>query len=311
MGLLAFYICAMTDPTQSDGSSEQPMLRACRSILRPLVKAMIAHGMTLPTLVGLLKEIFVEVAEKEFSLKGRRLTDSRISILTGVHRKNVREIRQQGARPGQSARAGVAPTVVGRWLGDPRYRDQFGRPRTLPRLASEKAALSFEGLVLEVSTDIRARTVLDELLRQGLVEIDERHDQVRLLAEAFVPKAGSDAQFDFYRLNLHDHVAAATDNLLTKDNAPPFFERAMYYDELDRGSVEALQQEANAQGLTMLQDLNAKALLRQQDDRGKPGARHRIRVGVYVYHTQQSDDADTDDADTQPTAQTEQVKGES
>ncbi|MEO1018311.1 MAG: DUF6502 family protein [Pseudomonadota bacterium] len=271
------------------------MQQACRWILRPLVKAMIANGLTLPTLVATLKGVFVDVAEKEFQLDGKPLTDSRISMLTGVHRKDVRALRQAESSIG-SPRGGVAATVVGRWLGDPRFLDDTGHPRMLQRQSTTQSPVSFEGLVAEVSTDIRARTVLDELLRQELVEVDSKTDQIRLLAEAFLPQPGSEALFEFYRLNLHDHLAAATENLLHQENTPPFFERAVYYDGLSPESVDELEEDANLQGLQLLQDLNAKALSRQRRDRTHEGPRRRIRVGLYVYHEDQPSDASSETA---------------
>ena len=105
------------------------LLRACKRILRPLIKAMIAHGITLPAVLSVLKQVYVEVAVDSFGLDGKPITDSRVSMLTGVHRKDVRTVRERGvpatAPPGLS----VGATVVGRWLGDPRFVDAAGKPK--------------------------------------------------------------------------------------------------------------------------------------------------------------------------------------
>ena len=135
----------------------------------------------------------------------------------------------------------MGATVVGRWLGDPRFTDAAGKPKALPERAPAATASSFNALVREASVDIRPRTVLDELLSQGLVAFDEAADRVTLLVDAFVPRNDSPAIFDFFESNLHDHAAAATENLLAASGKAPFLERAVYYNGLRPDSVDALE----------------------------------------------------------------------
>ena len=71
------------------------LLPALRSVMRPLVRLMLRKGVTFSSFVNLLKEVFVEVAEREFRLDGKPPSDSRINLLTGVHRKDVRRLRSQ------------------------------------------------------------------------------------------------------------------------------------------------------------------------------------------------------------------------
>ena len=276
-----------TDGRRLDG---ERLLRACRRLLRPLVKLMIAHGVTLPAVVSLLKQVYVEVAQDSFHLDGKPMTDSRISMLTGVHRKDVRTLREHGVPATAPPPPSVGATVIGRWLGDPRFADPDGRPRVLPRGGGRDEA-SFQALVQEVSADVRPRTVLDELVRQGLVRVDEDADAVTLLAEAFVPRNDHPAIYEFLASNLHDHAAAAADNLLTRDGKAPFLERAVYYGALRPESVDRLEGEARRLALGALNELNAEALGLQRGDRGQPVARERFRFGVYFYRARQAGDA--------------------
>ena len=85
------------------GGPSPALVRALRQVLRPLVRLMLAQGITYPYLLELLKGLFVEVADKEFRLDARPPTDSRISLVSGVHRKDVSRLRQllQTARRGR------------------------------------------------------------------------------------------------------------------------------------------------------------------------------------------------------------------
>jgi hypothetical protein len=262
------------------------LLRASRRVLRPLIKAMIAHGITLPAVVALLKQVYVEVAADSFALGGKPPTDSRVSMLTGVHRKDVRTLRQRGVPATAPPAMSVSATVVGRWLGDPRFAGADGKARTLPRSGGADGP-SFSALVAEVDADVRARTVLDELLRQGLVAHDEAADEVILLVDAFVPRNDSPEIFDFFASNLHDHGAAATENLLATPGKPPFLERAVYYDGLSPASVETLDRSARRLALHALGELNAEALALQRADEAAVDATERFRFGVYFYRARQ------------------------
>src|SRR5438132_1690368 len=81
-----------------------------------------------------LPELFVEVADTELALPGRRQTDSRIALVTGINRKEVRRIRsadQTVAAP-RSFTMNQSASLISRWRTDPQTSDRSGRPRPLP-----------------------------------------------------------------------------------------------------------------------------------------------------------------------------------
>ncbi len=257
-----------------------PVRAALRRVLRPLARLMIRRGLTLPAATELLKEVLVEVAETEFALDDRPPTDSRVSLLTGVHRKDVRALRGRAPPPAR-ARA-LAATVLGRWLGDPAFRGPDGGPRRLARRAEPGEPPGFEDLVGAISRDLRPRTVLDELVNLGLVAIDD-HGGLVLVVEAVLPDGQSDAALEFFARNLADHAEAATRNLATPPGAPRFLERAVFYNRLSPARVAALEDLARIRALATLAELNAAALAAQAADADDPAARERFRFGVYFY----------------------------
>ncbi|MBU2807965.1 hypothetical protein HF285_06710, partial [Acidithiobacillus ferrooxidans F221] len=61
---------------------------AVLAILRPLVRYLIGQGWTYGALADTLKMVYVAEASKHYGeTDGRPLTDSRVSLLTGIHRK--------------------------------------------------------------------------------------------------------------------------------------------------------------------------------------------------------------------------------
>jgi hypothetical protein len=262
---------------------------ALRRIFRPLVRLLIARAIPFPVASGLLRGTYVEVAAAEFQVAGKRQTDSRITLLTGVHRKDVKRLRAERepvVKPSRSLALGTQ--LVGRWMSVPPYLDAGGQPKPLPRVAGKKGA-SFEALVRSVNTDIRPRVVLDEWLRLGLVHVDDQ-DRIVLNVQGFVPAQNSEEMAYFFGRNVHDHVAAAAHNLL--GDGAPFLERSMQCGRLSAESVAELDALARTRGVELLRELNARALELQERDAGKPDATRRVNVGIYAFN----DDGEKRDA---------------
>src|SRR5512135_3011253 len=109
------------------------LISAAAQALQPLVKRLLAAGVPFGQLEGRLRELFVEVADADFTLPGRRQTDSRVSLLTGINRKEVRRIRAAEEHSGpRSFTMNYTTSVVSRWLTGPQTCDRWGRPRPLP-----------------------------------------------------------------------------------------------------------------------------------------------------------------------------------
>jgi len=247
-------------------------------LLRPLVRLLIRAGITFPAISDLLRELYVAVAETEFLLDdGKPQTDSRVSLLTGIHRKEVHRLREAGAPIHNVPQAlSWGSQIIARWTGDPAYA-KGGVPRPLPRNSVESSDRSFETLVASVTRDVRPRAVLDEWLNQKLVRIDA-DDFVILQERAYLPRPGGAEQLYYFGRNVHDHVAAAVANISGGD--PRFFERALHYDGLSVAATEQLFSMANERAMDVLVDLNQEALKTADNDKGGDW---RWTLGVYVY----------------------------
>lgn len=272
----------MDSPSPSLAGPAPALVRALRRVLRPLVRVMLAQGITYPYLAELLKNLFVDVAATEFRLDNKPPTDSRISLMTGVHRKDVSRLRGELAQASEAVPdvVSLGAQLVAVWLGTARYLHEDGRPLPLARFASEGGELSFESLVAGVNSDIRSRVVLDEWLRLGVARLDDE-GRVCLNAEAFVPSEGFDEKAYYFGHNLHDHAAAAAHNLL--GGQAPLLERSVQYDALSEASVAQLAKQSRDAGMKALLAINKSALALEQADASTTTNRHRMTFGIYFY----------------------------
>ena len=88
---------------------KQALLAAVRSILRPLVRQLIAYGITYPAFSRLVKEVYIEIGTRHFTLDFKKQTDSRVALVTGITRKEIGQIRRGQTPPPSDASASTRP----------------------------------------------------------------------------------------------------------------------------------------------------------------------------------------------------------
>ncbi|MCB1888266.1 MAG: hypothetical protein KDH20_11725 [Rhodocyclaceae bacterium] len=260
--------------------------------MRPMVRLMLRKGVTYTYFADMLKGIFVEIADAEFKIDGKPQSDSRISLLTGVHRKDVRRLRHEARDAGTDLPEAISlgAQLVSTWMSQTPFCRPDGTPIPLARLASAGGDLSFEHLVACVSKDIRARVVLDEWLRIGVARLDD-DDCVHLCVNAFVPRGGFDEKAAYFAHNVHDHACAAVHNLTS--DGPAFFERSVHYDALSAASVVQLREQTSRKGMELLLGLNQQAADFERKDATSEEAMQRITVGLFFYSEASDDSQDT------------------
>lgn len=229
---------SMTKPsaTTPPGSGS---LDAIGELLEAVSGLALREGIKLQTLIDLTKQSMVRAAVELLS-EGRpaaevEVSDSKLSVMTGVHRKDLRMLRSPQPGPGVRQK-NLAAEVYARWMSDPVYLTKRGQPRVLPRQAQRQDSPSFEQLVSGITSDVHPRAVLDELLRLSIVELQGTTDTVRIVANAFLPAADRAALLRFLAANAADHLRAGQANLDAGGTA--FLEQAVFSDRLSQASAE-------------------------------------------------------------------------
>ena len=262
---------------------------AISRVLQPLARLMIDHGLQLPSLVDLLKKALVDEAARAYGVADKGSSDTRISLLTGVHRKDVKRLRDGPQAPViRTPMVPIAASVVARWISDPRFltADQSSRPLARTPSRGLPGEPDFPTLVGEVSRDVGARAVLDELVRLGVVEL--RDDGfVVLKTEGFLPTEGRSESFHFLAANVADHLAAAVHNLAPDRVAPPKLEQSAFAEDLTAPQVKELQLLARRMWTKALQQFLQTATLAWERRDADSGPKYRVRFGVYFNDTPQ------------------------
>ncbi len=252
-------------------------LRAALALLVPLARWLVRNGVGYSSFAPALKTVFVEAARLELASRDGKPTDSALSVLSGVHRRDIREMGE-GATPSdaQPKSPTVASQLFTRWLTDAALRGPDDRPKAIPKSGD---GLSFDALARQVSSDVHPRTLLDEMQRLGLVAIDG--DTVHLQAEAFVPQEGFEEMAGLLSANVSDHLAAAVHNL--QGTAPKFLEQSLFGSGLSPASADALGESARRLWQEAFRQMAAEAAAHLKRDAQTHATSMRMRFGVYFY----------------------------
>lgn len=145
---------------------------ALRLLFRPIARIMLRAGVNWQELADVCKATYVEVATDDFGVRGRPTNISRVAILTGLTRREVRRLRDllEEENPELFNRMNYATRVLSGWYQDEEFLDADGRPAPLPRSGEQR---SFDALCGKYSGDVAATTMLKELRHVGAVEQDK------------------------------------------------------------------------------------------------------------------------------------------
>ncbi|MBP9839093.1 MAG: hypothetical protein KBC84_10325, partial [Proteobacteria bacterium] len=141
--------------------------RKCLTLLlKPIVAFSLRHGLKVPDLIDVIKSLFIELSLTEIAKEETTPSVSKISAMTGLHRKFIPELQKKYNNPEQKSRNVIA-RILGQWQGDRRFKNKNGKPKVLGIAGLES---EFAKLVFSVSADLNPFTILAELIRMGVIE---------------------------------------------------------------------------------------------------------------------------------------------
>jgi len=269
----------------------ESLQKAVTRVLTPLVRLLLRHGVSHAEFANWAKQAYVEEAATSFGLNGKTPSVSRIAIVTGINRKEVKRIRDLPADVDTGvSKHNRAVRVVTGWLQDREFLTARGRPRVLVYGDAEE---SFNRLVRRHGGDVPARAMLDELVRVGTVS--NENGRVTLLRKGYVPHESESALLDLFSTSATDLLTTLDHNL--SGDGERRLQMSVAYDNVTSEGVEAFRKLSAARGLSLLRELDTA--LREYDRDVNPEARgegrHRSGLGLYLIEDAvEGDDVEND-----------------
>jgi hypothetical protein len=264
--------------------SQRSIVTASLRWLRPIARWLLKSGVTWKEFAELSRIVFVDVAATEFGLRGRPTNVSRIALLTGMTRREVRRYRESAvATPVADSRAeddlNHASRVLAGWHLDAEFIDELGRPRVLD--AGGDGA-TFAQLVRRYAGDIPATALIKELLRSGSIEraADGRY---RALRRFYMPRAMDGQAVERAGAVIADLATTVEHNLSREAAEPPRFEGRAQNRHIDPRQLPAFRAFMEREGQAFLERCDEWLSAHEvQGDEGTPAATLRLGVGVFA-----------------------------
>ncbi|UCD82198.1 MAG: hypothetical protein JSW26_12465 [Desulfobacterales bacterium] len=272
-----------------DEKHSKPLYAAILRLLRPLARILLKNGVSFSTFSDLAKWIYVDVATKEFGIEGRKQSTSRVSVITGLSRREVMRVRKL-PRPDVTAsteRHNRAARVIAAWRREPDFQDAGGKPAPLPM---EGRGATFSELIKRFSGNVPPRAVLDELVNVGAVKRME-DGRVCLLTRAYIPR-----NIDAHKLNILgtdvQHLISTIDRNLKPETTEPLFQRKVSYDNLPDEVLPKFRKLFNKRAQALLE--SADQWLARHDRDVTPAVKgtgsNRAGFGIFFFEESNSEE---------------------
>ena len=263
-----------------DDAGRGALHAAVLHLLKPLVRILLNHGVPFDTFAELARGAYVDVAHREFAIPGKKQTDSRVSVLTGLTRKEVARLRElEKPEDLASARSyNRAARVVSAWV----------REHPLEGTASGAAPLPLEGrrslsdLIHRHSGDMPVRAVIDELLRVGAIRLRESGD-AELLHRHYLPPTGERRKLVYLGDDVADLIATIGHNLEARPGRT-FFQRKVFYDNIPVEHMPQVRDAARKRGESAIDALVNDLAAHDRDANPKADGTGRMRAMVGIYY---------------------------
>jgi hypothetical protein len=252
-------------------------------LLRPLVRLLLHHSVPFETFADLARWVYVDVAEKDFALEKKKQTASRISVITGLNRKEVARLQAMDVADNTGAIESFnrAEKVVTAWRREYPKADSVSRAAPLP-LEGER---SFASLVKRYSGDMPVRAVLDELLRVGVARKLENGDIDLISDSTVVPDSeNKNALLAGFGEDTADFISTISNNIQTTDG-PKFLQLRAWSDNIPVEAMTVSRELASKYGQVALENFaNQLAPFDRDTTPNTEGTgRARVVLGVYYY----------------------------
>jgi hypothetical protein len=255
------------------------LARVVLGMLTPIIRILLRFEVSHSEFSELAKRAYVRVAYRYFTIPKRKQTYSRVSVITGIPRKEVVRITETDLEepPVTKGPLNRATQVITGWVRDPQFLDAQGEPRDL---FLKGQTPSFEQLVEKYSGDITARAILDELVRVGAVEKKD-NNTVSLLSKGYVPKTSEAEKLEMLARHFTDLMTTGAHNI-THSPQDARFQRQVSYSDLPQSVIDEFKAYSQEKSLELLIDFDRWLAEKKKNippDENEPV--NRVGIGIY------------------------------
>ena len=256
--------------TQMVKGNRSLLYNCFRSLLRPIVRYALRHGLSIQEFTEILKSLYVNEAIQQVLGRGEKPNISRLSVVTGLRRREVQRLSDEKEVMPESL--SVPARAIGRWKTDKRFLTNSGQPRTLS-LNPENP--EFEHLVRSITKDIGYKVVLKDLERISAVKISSKG--VKLLSYAYNPRGDAQEGFNMLSHDINDLIHSVEENV-ADNTSQPNLHATTEYTNITEKSIQKLRTWLIKEGMSFHQRAVSYFSSLDKDTNPKAKGKSGVRV---------------------------------
>jgi len=273
-------------------SVKQALLAAFRVLMGPLVRILLRQGISYAEFSEVAKAVYVEVALKDFKVSGRRATRTRIAVMTGLTRKEVKRVIDEAVKERFELKTSfnrLGRVLVG-WHTDADFTGPYGMPLELEYETGNPNEPTFSVLVKRHSGDMSPRSILDELVRVGAIRETEV-GWFRVMRREYIPEAQGAHTFERTGVVVRNFVNTVEFNMTKLAPGKGRFERHVTADDgIRREDLPKFDHYLRERCQVLLEEIdNWLAGLPKPDPKIGDDVIH-TGIGIYHYMSHEQDD---------------------
>jgi len=208
------------------------LLAAFRFLVVPLVRILLRNGITFNEISEVIKGAYARVAATDFAVPGRSMSYSRISITTGLARRDIERVlgNEDRLRRALESNASRIANVLQGWHNDPEFMGPYGFPRDLSFEREVGGGPCFGDLVVRYAADVSPQLMLEELMRVNAAAIAEESGMIKVLKRTYIPEQMAPELIEVFARGVRRYVETIDHNLREQDASRRRFERWVFPD---------------------------------------------------------------------------------
>jgi hypothetical protein len=268
-------------------STQQALTKTLYRVLRPLIRLLIRHGVPYRQFADVARHVYVDSAEQDFALAGRKISHARTAVMTGINRKDIAKLKDRPHPLSANALESPSPTasIITGWINDPHFHAADGKPLALPIEDLDLKAPSlptFTELVKRYCSDVPVRAILDELARIEAIEISA-NNRVHLIVEGYVPLQNMQESLRIFGTAAADLLGTMDHNIADAGEGR-LIQRTVSYDDIPLELLPQIRQRGRKESEELLLQVNSWLA---QCDRGENKllvGSGKVRAGIGIYY---------------------------
>jgi hypothetical protein len=255
-------------------------------VFRKVVRLVIGT-VSLPALVDILRNLYVEEAQKKLEREGSKPTKSAIALMTGLDTRVVSALLEQEEGELQAQNVNPEHALIDMWSSDPFFLDpETGKPASLPIVGRGR---TFQTLVLRsIGRNVTVKTVIGRLLASENVRVvQDDVEKIELLSLIYSPISSDKAKQTEVGLIEASRVLAAVIHNMRSEPDVRVPQQGRWTYRLDPKNYKEFRKRART--LLEKQIKEGELLLEEFEEPAKRSDQITVGIGWYQWTDQEPD----------------------